>query len=302
MDSFAERGEASKCNMLVTEPRRISAISLAERIAEERGEKIGDVIGYKVRLQHKVPCTPGAILFCTPGILLKKMQANPNLTGCSHVIIDEAHERKIDVDILLTLLRRIIAKNKDLKLIIMSATLNAEKFQNYFNCVSLDVPGRLYPVRMHFMDEISRIIDVRKHLEIENMRNPQVNCEDVASMVQWLSDNKPEGAILCFLPGWTEIVQVETLLKQMNRRNTRQLVLPLHSQLSYNDQQKIFEKPPIGVRKIILSTDIAETGITVRDVVYVVDSATHKETRWDKIKEADIMQCYRISQSNLLQR
>lgn len=300
MDSFIERGEASKCNMIVTEPRRISAITLAERIAHERGEKLGDVIGYKVKLQHKLPLTPGAILFCTPGTLLKKMQINPTLNGCSHVIIDEAHERKIDVDFLLALLKRIIKKNNEIKVIIMSATLNADTFTRYFDCVSMDIPGKIFPVKSHFIDDMKKFIKLKQSLDYN--RIPRVDFEEVANMIQWISDNKPAGAILCFLPGWNEIVQVETLLKQINRRGTRQVVLPLHSQMSYNDQQKIFEPPPTDVRKIILSTDIAETGITVRDVVYVVDSTLHKELKWDKAKEIDVIQNYRIAKANLLQR
>ncbi|XP_043476604.1 ATP-dependent RNA helicase DHX30-like [Leptopilina heterotoma] len=300
MDSFIQRGEASKCNMIVTEPRRISAITLAERIAHERGEKLGDVIGYKVKLQHKLPQTPGAILFCTPGTLLRKMQENPTLTGCSHVIIDEAHERKVDVDILLALLKRIIKKNREIKVIIMSATLNADTFTRYFDCVSMDVPGKIFPVKSHFIDDMRKFVKLKGGSE--NTRFPQVDYEEVANMIQWISDNKPAGAILCFLPGWNEIMQVETLLKQINRRGTRQVVLPLHSQLSYSDQQRIFEPPPTNVRKIILSTDIAETGITVRDVVYVVDSALHKELKWDKTKEINVIQNYRIAQANLLQR
>ena len=304
MDSFTKEGKASKCNIIVTQPRRISATSLAERIARERGEKLGDVVGFKVKLHQHLPQTPGAILFCTTGVLLKKMQDNPNLIGCSHLIIDEAHERNVDIDMLLTLLKQVIKKNKDIKIIIMSATLNADLFQNYFNCVSLDIPGKAYPVKMHFLEDIAHTVGANWIFEEPEQKyyRPQVECEKVAKVVQWISDKKPEGAILCFLPGWTEIVQVEKFLKENNRKKTRQMILPIHSLMSYYDQKKIFEKPPPGVRKIILATDIAETGITVPDVVYVVDSATHKEIRWDKEKEVDTIQSYRISQANLHQR
>lgn len=304
MDSFTKKGQASKCNIVVTQPRRISATSLADRIARERGERLGDVVGYKVKLQQHLPQTPGAILFCTTGVLLKKMQDNPDLIGCSHLILDEAHERNVDIDMLLALLKRVVKKNRDIKIIIMSATLNADLFQNYFECASLEIPGKSYPVKMHFAEDIAELVRAKWIFEEPEQKyyRPQVECDKVAKVVQWISDNKPQGAILCFLPGWTEIVQVEKLLKENNKKRTRQMVLPIHSLLPHYDQQKIFEKPPSGVRKIILATDIAETGITVPDVVYVVDSATHKEVRWDKVKEVDTMQSYRIAQANLHQR
>ena len=303
MDSFAKNGQASKCNMIVTQPRRISAISLAERVAFERGEKIGDVVGYKVKLKQYLPLSPGAILFCTSGVLLKKMENNPNLIGISHVIIDEAHERSVDIDMLLVLIKRAVSKNKDIKVIIMSASLNAELFQNYLNCESLEIPGKAYPVKMHFLEDFAKAINIKRHdSEYQTPRYPIVECDKIAELVQWISNNKPPGAILCFLPGWNEITMVEAGLKELNSRRIKQVVYLIHSMMPHYDQQKIFEKPPPGVRKIILATDIAETGITVQDVVYVVDSVTHKQIRWDDEKQVNTMKSYWVSKANIQQR
>jgi ATP-dependent RNA helicase DHX30 len=307
MDSFIQNGNATDCNILVSQPRRISAISLADRIAQERNEEVGDVVGFQVRLEHVPPKELGGILFCTTGILLRKLQSNPGLEGCSHVILDEAHERQIDTDMLMILLKRALKQNSNLKVLIMSATINAHLIQQYFDCPAVKVPGRLYPVKMNFLEDIECLPNIQKCRYIEYKRKDNenekitVNFGKIVQIIKWISEYKPPGAILCFLPGWYEIATVQNMLEELFF-NSENLILPIHSKVSHNEQRKIFQHTPANTRKIILATDIAETGITVTDVVYVVDSAIRKESRWDDIKNLSCISNRWVSQANIHQR
>ncbi|XP_077269687.1 ATP-dependent RNA helicase DHX30 [Temnothorax americanus] len=309
LDTFAQNGNATDCNILVSEPRRISAISLADRVAYERNESVGDVVGFHVRLEYSLPKELGAIVFCTTGILLRKMQSNPGLQGCSHVILDEAHERQIDTDMLMILLKRALKKNPNLKVLIMSATINAHKFQQYFDCPAVRVPGRLYSVKMHFLEDIEHLPNIQRYRTYamkdrydDEAEKLSVDFGKVVQIIKWISSHKPPGAILCFLPGWHEITKVQSLLEDTSSYKENQLILPMHSKVSHNEQRKIFQPTPAGVRKIILATDIAETGITVSDVVYVVDAAIRKESRWDNNKDLPYISNRWISRANILQR
>ncbi|XP_046753606.1 ATP-dependent RNA helicase DHX30-like [Diprion similis] len=279
LDHFTEHGKGTACNIIITQPRKISAISLAKRVAAERKENLGECVGYQVRLQKVVPSGPsGGILFCSSGVLLRRLQQNPDLLGCSHVILDEAHERDLNTDVLIVFLNRALKRNSELRLIIMSATINAGLFERYFGCNTISVPGFMYPVKMHFLEDIMRLpIRGITHQNM-NLANPSVNTEDLAKLIEWISKNKPNGAILCFLPGWSEIRKLKQRLEETLKSETH-LILPIHSRLPYSDQLMIFNKPPDGVRKIVLATNIAETSITIDDVVYVVDSCAHKEVR-----------------------
>ena len=196
MDFYTIKNMAASCNIIISQPRRISAISMAERVAEERQEEIGDVVGYQVRnfifflhfnfffillkniqynyflkkqsliseqyicfqvrLGQKLPRYPGSILFCTTGVFRNKLKLYPDLRGLSHVILDEAHDRTIDTDILMVLIKRAMQLNPQLKVIIMSATINAELFQKYFDCPMINVPGMLYPVETNFLEDIAK--------------------------------------------------------------------------------------------------------------------------------------------------
>ena len=189
------------------------------------------------------------------------------------MILDEAHERDINTDMLLVLLRRALSLNPHLHLIVMSATINAELFQNYFDdAAALHIPGFTYPVKSVFLEDLP--VRYRKTRFLEN---PFVDCNLVAETIKWIDKNREEGAILCFLPGWAEICKVSRLLSEEN--NKSHCVLPVHSRLQYSEQRRIFHTPPPGVRKVILSTNIAETSITINDVKYVVDAGAHKEER-----------------------
>lgn len=309
IDNFTQNGNATDCNILVSQPRRISAISLADRVAYERGEVVGDVVGYQVRLEQVTPKELGGILFCTTGILLRKLQQNPGLQGCSHVILDEAHERSIDTDMLMALLKKSLQLNPNLKVLVMSATINAHLFQQYFDCPAVKVPGRLYPVRMNFLEDMEKLPNFRRYRTytqqtIDNNENETL-LVDFGKMVQtikWISGTQPPGAILCFLPGWHEITRVQYMLEYAPLESEDQLILPIHSKMSHSAQRKIFGRTPENTRKIILATDIAETGITVSDVCYVVDSAIRKEARWDYSKDLSSISNHWISKANVQQR
>lgn len=159
-DHAIKNGKGSRCNIVVTQPRRIVAMSIAERVAWERGEVLGKSIGYQVRLEGTPPTQCGRILFCTTGILLRRMQNNSLLQGVSHVIVDEVHERDINADFLLILLKMLVKKSQEIKVVVMSATVNSDKFSQYFDgCPSLTIPGVIHPVTEYFLPDIYRLLD-----------------------------------------------------------------------------------------------------------------------------------------------
>ncbi|XP_022129416.2 ATP-dependent RNA helicase DHX30 isoform X1 [Pieris rapae] len=269
---------------IVSEPRRVAAIGLAQRVADELGENVGETVGYQVRLQSKPPRPPaGAILFCTSGVLLRRLQFNPGLEGCTHVIIDEAHERDVNTDITLLLLKRALKINPKLKIVVMSATLDIGVFTRYFeDCPLIEVPGRTFPVKDFYLDDVEKQFNIKLKNTRENCTKedgkPLINCQEVVEVIKAVDNTKTEGAILVFLPGWAEIKKSKELLDQIYNDGTH-LILPVHSRLSTADQTKMFNKPPPGVRKIVLSTNIAETSVTIPDVVHVIDTGAHKENR-----------------------
>ncbi|KAG5875068.1 hypothetical protein JTB14_018020 [Gonioctena quinquepunctata] len=282
----------------VTQPRRIAAISLSQRVAAEREESVGHIVGYQVRLNSQYRQETGRILYCTTGILLRHLQSDANLSTYTHVILDEAHERDVNTDLLINLLRSAIKSNSNLKLIVMSATIDTDMFSKYFaGAPVLEIPGFTYPVKQHFLDN-SQHFDAHKTMKMCEGEVPSVIPEDVAQVLQYIHRNKPEGAILCFLPGWEEITKIQRLIP----RQSDVAVYCLHSRLQDSDQWKIFSRPPPGVRKIILTTNIAETSVTVDDVVYVVDTGIHKEQRFDVPKGIKCIDNHWISKSSVTQR
>ncbi|XP_046827422.1 ATP-dependent RNA helicase DHX30-like isoform X1 [Vespa crabro] len=309
LDSYIKNGNATDCNILVSQPRRISAISLAERIASERGESIGDVIGFSVRLQKVYPRFPAGILFCTTGILCQIMEKNPNLIGYSHVILDEVHERTLDIDILFVLIKRALTNNSSLKLIIMSATINTKIFEKYFNCDTIDIEGKRYPVKMHFLEDFENLLPplenkmnlnfIKRNIN-RNTNILMVNIQQVVSLIKWIIDTKPPGTILCFLPGWAEIKIIDTILNNDTSLNQKLLVIPLHSKLSIVYHHRIFTTVPKDTSKIILATDIVESGITIPDVIYVIDTSIKNTPIWRDNKL--YMGFQKVSQANIQQR
>jgi len=308
--------------IICTQPRRLSAIALCSRVAEEFGGKVGEYIGYQVRLDSKIgPHT--AITFCTVGILLRILQSDPNADRFTHIIVDEVHERDRLTDFLLIILKQIMKRNKHLKIIMMSATLNADKFSKYFatesiQCPEIKIPGMSFPVRVHQLEDVLTLtkyrprpdqlrvkdahylklwtdyyqkrIPMKTIIEIANLDGASVteelkpDYELIKSLFTSIVKNMECGAILIFLPGWNEIIKtVDTLaLSEIVSRNPKKFkILPLHSSVAPHQQKQIFVRPPKGTWKIIVSTNIAETSLTIDDVLYVIDSGLSKQKSFD---------------------
>lgn len=157
LDNYIERGKGSACRIVCTQPRRISAISVAERVAAERAETCGsgNSTGYQIRLQSRLPRKQGSILYCTTGIILQWLQSDPHLSSVSHILLDEIHERNLQSDVLMTVIKDLLSYRPDLKVVLMSATLNAEKFSEYFgNCPMIHIPGFTFPVVEYLLEDI----------------------------------------------------------------------------------------------------------------------------------------------------
>ncbi|XP_070546682.1 ATP-dependent RNA helicase DHX30-like [Ptychodera flava] len=312
LDEYIRQGRGTDCNIVVTQPRRISAISIADRVSQERGERLGQTAGYQVRLESKVPREHGRILFCTVGILLKKMQGNQSLEGVSHVVVDEVHERDVNTDFLLILLKDLIKTNPEIKIILMSASINTQMFSRYFNnCPIISVPGLMYPVKEYFLEDVSRMTtgnssgrwNGRSHGSSRNgYSRPDTDWDLVANTVDFIDSTKPHGAILCFLPGWQDIMAVKNKLQEMWSDESNHWIFPVHSSVPVSQQQAIFERAPDHVRKVVLATNIAETSITINDVVYVVNAGNHKELSYNVETGTSCLDLHWISRASIRQR
>ncbi|XP_069501946.1 ATP-dependent RNA helicase DHX30 isoform X2 [Ambystoma mexicanum] len=304
LDDYITNGEGAQCNMVITQPRRISAISVAQRVGHELGPKLRKNVGFQVRLESNLPARGGALLFCTVGILLRKLQGNPSLAGVSHIIVDEVHERDVNTDFLLILLKRIQELNPELRLVLMSATGDNKRFSKYFgSCPIVRVPGFMYPVKPYYLEDILPILETgtKTHQKIED--DCLTDLQLITAVLLHVDAHGEPGGILCFLPGWQDIRGVKQLLEErLTSQGIKHLILPVHSNIPIVDQQAIFQKPPPGVRKIVLATNIAETSITIDDIVHVVDTGTQKEQRYDLRTKVSCLETTWISKSNVIQR
>jgi small subunit ribosomal protein S24e len=366
LDDYISRGSGASCNIICTQPRRLAAISVAERVSKERGENVGrGSIGYQVRFEAKLPEPHGSVTFCTTGIFLKRMQSalqdnvpQGYLDDITHVVVDEVHERDVDTDLLLVVLKRLLAdrkaKGKPLKVVLMSATIDPTLFQQYFPddqgrpAKVIEVPGRSFPVEQHFLDDfmvdissdphappvfaeesVSRYLHrelgpnlpsslsgylqppvaKRSVTEAEGTREEDLELPYplIALTICHVLQKSEDGHVLVFLPGWDEI---QALNRQLLERKmslplydpTRYSIHLLHSSVPIAEQQLIFDPPPPGIRRIILSTNIAETSVTIPDVVYVVDTAKVKEQRYDPTRHMSSLVSAWVGLSNLNQR
>ncbi|XP_062386384.1 ATP-dependent RNA helicase DHX30 [Sardina pilchardus] len=305
-------GEGATCNILVTQPRRISAVSVAQRVAQEMGPALKPSVGYQVRLESRPPeQSGGALLFLTVGVLLRKLQSNPTLRGVSHVVVDEVHERDVNTDLLLALLRALLPHNPQLRLVLMSATGDTQRLAQYFGgCPVVRVPGFMHPVQERYLEDVLGEIGRRPHQQAAQKRRARKGDDDddatpdvdlVADVIKHIHKTGDPGAILCFLPGWQDIKTVQQILEESPAFRS-QLVLPLHSSMSVADQQAVFQRPPEGQRKIVLATNIAETSITIDDIVHVVDAGSQKEQSYDPRTKVSCLDTVWVSRSNVTQR
>ncbi|KAL8128807.1 hypothetical protein V2J09_017962 [Rumex salicifolius] len=450
LDGMWEAGES--CKVICTQPRRISATSVAERIAYERGEGVGETIGYKIRLESKGG-RHSSIMFCTNGVLLRMLVcgglvgsepgsssgvANSYLSEITHIVVDEIHERDHYCDFMLAILRDLLPRYPHLRLVLMSATMDAERFSGYFgDCPIVQVPGFTYPVKIFFLEDIlsilksteknnldstssssesglheltdehkialdeaielawsnddfdsllemissegtSKVLDYQHsltrvsalmvfaakgrvgdvcmllslgadcHLKAQDgstaldwakrserteaaeiidrhfVNAPLYSKEDEELVDKYMSSINPElidvvliehllrkicvdskdGAILVFLPGWDDINRTKEnlLVNPFFKNPSKYRILAMHSMVPSVEQKKVFNRPPPGCRKIILSTNIAETAITVEDVVFVIDSGRMKEKNYDPYNNVSTLQSSWTSKASAKQR
>mmetsp|Transcript_11266 Transcript_11266/g.35533 ORF Transcript_11266/g.35533 Transcript_11266/m.35533 type:complete len:1542 (-) Transcript_11266:15-4640(-) len=336
-------------SMIVTQPRRIACITIAERVAQERGESIGQTVGYQIRFVNKTsPST--RLVFCTTAVLLRRLHSDPNFGKISVLCVDEVHERDVYTEFLLMAVRERLARGEmKLKLIIMSATLSVETFVSFFSevrssQVGSDPPdadpkscvcirGRMFPVKEHFLEDalewtgcelpgadrasiaaVQRMAarlqergrlhsdKIARSLAVAKDKDVHVDLMKALTMLfhttaQRLGDLGKSG-ILIFLPGWKDICEMYEKL-----RHQRGLwILTLHSNVSPEDQQRVFADPPSGLRKVVLSTNIAETSVTVDDIVFVINSGVMKERVFDAGRQLGALETSAITWANAVQR
>nr|XP_018900837.1 PREDICTED: putative ATP-dependent RNA helicase DHX57 [Bemisia tabaci]XP_018900838.1 PREDICTED: putative ATP-dependent RNA helicase DHX57 [Bemisia tabaci] len=361
-------------NIVCTQPRKISAIGVSERVADERAERIGHTVGYQIRLESRMSAYT-RLLFCTTGILLRRLENDPLLNSVTHILVDEVHERSIESDFLLLFLKEMKPHRPDIRIILMSATLNSNLFGEYFSGVPvIHIPGRTFPVDQYFLEnvlelcqypieensEFSRKIGKSKGREIDELEEElevadalidngyllndrlsderlscrqlffryqafskqtrkslfimdpeKINYELIEALIVQITDPSSEfpqeGSILVFLPGFFEIKRMMQMLSDNpricpQRDDGRFILIPLHSTLTNEEQAQVFRKPPRGKRKIVLSTNVAETSITIDDCTYVIDSGRMKEKRFDPDKNMESLELIWVSRANALQR
>jgi late competence protein required for DNA uptake (superfamily II DNA/RNA helicase) len=335
LEDAIDSGHGAECNIFVTQPRKVAAISVARRVRKERFDGAIGSVGHHVQFDAQPPKPGGSIMYCTTGILLNRIQRRPHevFDNVSHIIVDEVHERDVLIDRLLAMLKwQLFArKRKSLKfpkIILSSATLDIDLFTKYFSqpikqqglqsCPFLDIPGRMFPVEFRYLGEI--LSDLQqypqgqrffmeqdrqtiKFLQLEQERrdpsghlvplqpttdedNALVPASLIALTVAHIMKTTTEGAVLVFLPGLDSIKKVQTILELNSpiigidfTDTSRFRTLILHSDM--NDQQdEAFETMPAGCRKIVLSTNIAETSVTIPDTVYGASYKEHKGCDW----------------------
>ncbi|XP_077398552.1 ATP-dependent RNA helicase DHX29 [Vanacampus margaritifer] len=370
LDELLLGGEAARaCNIVVTQPRRISAMSLACRVSQELGCQDGpgsksSLCGYQIRMENQ-SSEWTRLLYCTTGVLLRKLQHDRHLSTLTHIIVDEVHERSVQSDFLLTILKDVVSRRADLHLILMSATADCHKFSNYFNrCPVLNIPGRTFPVEVFHLEDIveetgyvlekdseycQKVLEdeeevsiavtqkggkTSQHQEVilresslgwdlgpdldhfscrtrqvlQYMNPNKINMELLVELIAYL-DKAPQftaldGAVLVFLPGLSHIQQLFDLLSSDKRfkDKNRFRIVALHSTLSSKEQSAAFTVPPAGVRKIVLSTNIAETGVTIPDIVFVIDTGKTKENKYHESSQMSSLVETFVSKASALQR
>ena len=312
LDDMIKRGLGAVANIVCTQPRRISALGLADRVSAERCSSVGDEVGYAIRGESRMQAGSTKITFVTTGVLLRRLQSGSgpdgnvasSLTDVTHIVVDEIHERSLDTDFLLALLKDVLRHRKDLKVILMSATLDADIFIHYFggsqNVGLVKIPGRTFPVQDFYLDDVVRQVgfapetDEQDTVDQDSTFSAQaegslgkilrtlgmgINYDLIAATVRYIDSqlgNQP-GGILIFLPGTLEIERCLTAVQKVPNMHA----LPLHASLLPAEQRRVFLSPPKGTRKVIAATNVAETSITIEDIVAVIDTGRVKETSYD---------------------
>ncbi|XP_011005446.1 PREDICTED: probable pre-mRNA-splicing factor ATP-dependent RNA helicase [Populus euphratica] len=286
---LAESGYTTRGKIGCTQPRRVAAMSVAKRVAEEFGCRLGEEVGYAIRFED---CTgPDTVIkYMTDGMLLREILIDENLSQYSVIMLDEAHERTIHTDVLFGLLKKLVKRRPDLRLIVTSATLDAEKFSGYFfNCNIFTIPGRTFPV------------------EILYTKQPESDYLD-ASLITVLQIHltEPEGDILLFLTGQEEIdfacQSLYERMKGLGKNVPELIILPVYSALPSEMQSRIFDPAPPGKRKVVVATNIAEASLTIDGIFYVIDPGFAKQNVYNPKQGLDSLVITPISQASAKQR
>lgn len=295
---LADSGLVANGSIVCTQPRKIAAISLAHRVDEESNGCYEDnfVLSYSTFLNSQD--FSSKIIFCTDSCLLHHCMNDAGFDGISYIIVDEAHERSLNTDLLLALIKKKLLDRLDLRLIIMSATADADRLADYFyGCQTFHVKGRNFPVEIKYVPDVSveaSFNSVPNSLGGARAAVSYVN--DVVRLVSMIHKNEEEGAVLAFL---TSQLEVEWACE--NFSDTSAMVLPMHGKLSHVEQSRVFKSYP-GKRKIIFCTNMAETSLTIKEVKYVVDSGLAKESRFVPSSGLNVLKVNWISQSSANQR
>lgn len=286
---LAEAGYTTRGKIGCTQPRRVAAMSVAKRVAEEFGCRLGEEVGYAIRFED---CTgPDTVIkYMTDGMLLREILVDENLSQYSVIMLDEAHERTIHTDVLFGLLKQLVKRRPELRLIVTSATLDAEKFSGYFfNCNIFTIPGRTFPV------------------EILYTKQPESDYLD-ASLITVLQIHltEPEGDILLFLTGQEEIdfacQSLYERMKGLGKNVPELIILPVYSALPSEMQSRIFDPAPPGKRKVVVATNIAEASLTIDGIFYVIDPGFAKQNVYNPKQGLDSLVITPISQASAKQR
>eukprot|EP01134_Creolimax_fragrantissima_P007349 CFRG7349T1 len=304
-----DAGLAGKSGVIgVSQPRRVAAVSVARRVAEERNSKLGKEIGYTVRFDD---CTSPdtRIKYMTDGILLREALHDITLSKYRIIVMDEAHERSTQTDMLFGLIKKFhlsshLKKNSP-KIVVMSATLEENKFSAFFKCHILSIPGRLYPVEDVYCNLLTE-----KDFQSPEQSNFHIKAVDV---VMTIHETQPRGDILMFLTGQNEIEKVCDLLFKKSelldykydvsdKTVNGMIILPLYGALPGQRQQDVFNAPPNGVRKIIVATNIAATSLTIDGIRYVIDSGFVKQSEYNPRLGLQALKVVPISVSEAVQR
>ena len=306
----------------MTEPRRIATVQLAQRIADETEVILGKEVGYRIRFEDVYSSGLTKLLVLTEGLLLRELMYDPLLTRYNVVIIDEAHERSIQTDLLLGLLKKIQRRRPELRLIVTSATIDSERLRAFFEhqptpivrdensteeatqlneCYILSVEGRSYPVEIFHSGE--PVPEYRKA------------CVDACVQIHEREKYNEQGDVLCFVAGQDDVLQITRELhdyarrlndeqQHLKRKDERKklIILPLYANLKFIDQMKVFEKTPPNTRKIIVATNIAETSITIPGIVYVIDCGHVRLKLFNPEFGFEVLTTLPITRSSALQR
>jgi ATP-dependent helicase HrpA len=286
----AGRGEAGMIGC--TQPRRLAARSVATRVAEELATPLGEQVGFQVRFTDKVS-ERTLVKFMTDGILLAETQGDPWLSNYDTLIIDEAHERSLNIDFLLGYLKRLTVKRPDLKIIVTSATIDTARFAEHFDGAPVvAVEGRAFPVELRWRS-LDALGEQRGGRDMS-----QGGAEHIAAVLDEITHDDPRGDVLVFLPGEREIRDAHLLLSRRQYRETE--IMPLYARLSASEQDRVF-KPGIK-RRVVLTTNVAETSLTVPRIRYVIDTGTARVKRYSQRSQLERLHVEPISQAAADQR